>query len=212
MVFYTKAHLHLRISGFFRYFSHINVRREEMINRYEQNNYYSHDLSIAMQTSSGDRITMDFANHKSSSLSYSKDSKGESASMQFSSMQSFQFLIESNGIDAQDQKEIDAFMKKAKPFIDKFLKELNEDAPGTPVTQIAKQIAAAFEPNAQNSQEKDKHIKTNIVKAFDEAFKQLPPPKEDINTKSLEEIFKDAQKLLEKTLKEFDDFNKKIYV
>ncbi len=182
-----------------------------MINRYEQNNYYAHDLNIAMQTSSGDRITMDFSNHKSSSLSYSKDAKGESASMQFSSMQSFQFTIESNGIDAQDKKEIDAFMKKAKPFIDKFLKELSEDAPGTPVTLAAKQIAAAFEPNTQNSQEKNKHIKTNIVKAFDEAFRQLTPPKEELKVNTLEKIFKDAQKLLGKTLKEFDDFNKVIY-
>ena len=183
-----------------------------MINRYEQNNYYAHDLNIAMQTSSGDRITMDFSNHKSSSLSYSKDTKSESASMQFSSMQSFQFSIESNGIDAQDKEEIDAFMKKAKPFIDKFLKELSQDAPNTPVTQMAKQIAVAFEPNTQNTPQKNKHIKTNIVKAFDEAFKQLPPQKEEINANTLEKIFKDAQKLLEKTLKEFDDFNKKIYV
>ena len=183
-----------------------------MINRYEQNGYYAHDLNIAMQISSGDRITMDFSNHKSSSLSYAKGAKGESASMQFSSMQSFQFSIESNGIDAQDKKEIDAFMKKAKPFIDKFLKELSQDAQGTPVTQIAKRIAAAFEPNTQNSSEKNNRIKTNIVKAFDEAFKQLPPPKEEINANTLEKIFKDTQKLLEKTLKEFDDFNKKIYV
>ena len=182
-----------------------------MINRYEQANSYAHDLNITMQTSSGDRITMDFANHKSSSLSYSKDTKGESASMQFSSIQSFQFTIESNGIDAQDKKEIDAFMKKAKPFIDKFLKELSQDAPNTPVTQMAKQIAAAFEPSTQNSPKKNNHIKTNIVKAFDEAFKQLPPPKEELNAKTLEQIFKDAQKLLEKTLKEFDDFNKAVY-
>ena len=182
-----------------------------MINRYEQTNFYAHDLNITMQTSSGDRITMDFANHKNSSLSYTKDAKGESASMQFSSMQSFQFTIDSNGIDAQDKKEVDAFMKKAKPFIDKFLKELRQDAPGTPVTLAAKQIAAAFEPNAQNTPQKNSRIKTNIVKAFDEAFKQLPPPKEDINAKSLEQIFKDAQKLLEKTLKEFDGFGKNIY-
>jgi len=183
-----------------------------MINRYEQNSYYAHDLNIAMQTSSGDRITMDFSNHKSSSLSYTKDAKGESASMKFFSMQSFQFTVESNGIDTQDKKEIDAFMKKAKPFIDKFLKELSQDAPGTPITQIAKSIATAFEPNEHNTLAKNNHIKTNIVKAFDEAFKQLHLPKEKINANSLEKIFKDTQKLLEKTLKEFDDFNKKFYV
>jgi len=184
-----------------------------MINRYEQNNYYAHDLNIEMKTSSGDRITMDFSNHKSSALAYAKDAKGESASMQFSSMQSFQFHIESNGIDAQDKKEIDAFMKKAKPLIDKFLQEFSTDAPNTPVTKAAKQIVSAFEPNEQNTAQKNNYIKANIVKGFDDAFRTFhPQKKEGLDIDSLEKILKDTQKLLEKTLKEFDDFNKKIYV
>jgi len=182
-----------------------------MINRYEQSNYYAHDLNISMKTSSGDLITMDFSNEKSSSLSYAKDAKSESASMSFSSMQSFQFSIDSNGIDAQDQKEIDAFMKKAKPYIDKFLKELNEDAPNTPVTKLAQKIASAFEPSHENSENKNNVIKTNIVKTFDNSLKEFKIPKQQSAENSIQKLFEEAKKLLEKTLKEFDNFDKNVY-
>ena len=169
---------------------------------YAMDTYRSHDLNIAMKTSSGDVIKMDFANEQSASLKYAKDDKSNAASMSFSSMQSFSFSIESNGIDAQDQKEIEAFMKKAQPFIDKFLKEFEEDAPKSPVTKIAKQIANIFQPNEQRSEVANNNIKTNIVKMFDKSLQTLPQP---------QDIFKEAQKLLEKTLKEFDAFNKEIY-
>ena len=108
--------------------------------------YRSHDLNIAMRTSSGDVIRMDFANEQSASMSHSQNKNSSQTSMSFSSMQSFQFSIKSNGIDAQDQKEIDEFMKTAQPFIDNFLKELQDDAPGTPVTKLAHDIASLFEP------------------------------------------------------------------
>lgn len=164
--------------------------------------YRSHDLNIAMKTSSGDVITMDFSNEQSASLNYETDGKASSASMSFSSMQSFAFSINSNGIDAQDQKEIEAFMKKAQPFINKFLKELDEDAPKSPVTKIAKQIAGIFKPNEHRSEAANNNIKTNIVKMFDKSLQAIQEP---------QDIFKEAQKLLEKTLKEFDEFNKELY-
>ena len=182
-----------------------------MINRYQQQNYYSHELNIAMRTSSGDVITMDFSNQKASSIDYAKNEKSEALSMGFSSMQSFHFSVESNGIDAQDRKEIAAFMKEAQPFIDKFLQEFQEDAPNTPVTKFAQQIAAAFKPNTDNSANKNNFIKTNIVKAFDNSLKTLQTAQELEPQNSIENILKELQKLLEKTLKEFDDFNKKQY-
>jgi len=169
---------------------------------YAMNTYRSHDLNIAMKTSSGDVIKMDFSNEQSASLAYQKDENSSSASMSFSSMQSFRFSIDSNGIDAQDEKEIEAFMKKAQPFIDKFLKELDEDAPKSPVTKLARKIASVFQPNEHKSDAHNNIIKTNIVKMFDQSLQALPQP---------QDIFKDAQKLLEKTLKEFDKFNKELY-
>ncbi len=173
--------------------------------------YRAHDLNIAMRTSSGDVIKMDFANHSSTSISHEEGESGSKTAMSFSSMQSFEFSIEGNGIDAQDQKEIDEFMKIAQPFIDDFLKELKQDAPKTPVTKLAHEIAAIFDPNRDRSENSQKHVKNNIVKTFDNAMKELEIPKSTDMDKIMDKMFKDAQKLLEKTLKEFDNFNKEIY-
>ncbi|QSZ41151.1 hypothetical protein GJV85_03165 [Sulfurimonas aquatica] len=173
--------------------------------------YRAHDLNIAMRTSSGDTIKMDFSNEQSSSIRHSQNENGSSTSMSFSSMQSFQFSIKGNGIDAQDQKEIDEFMKTAQPFIDNFLKEFSEDAPGTPVTKLAHQIAAIFDPNRERNEDGVNAIKTNIVKMFDKSLAELQPPKEMSVEDTMKKILEETQKLLEKTLKEFDEFNKNIY-
>ena len=178
---------------------------------YAMNSYMAHDLNISMQTSSGDKIEMDFANHNSSSISHQETQNGSKTSMSFSSMQSFTFKVDSNGIDAQDQKEIDAFMKIAQPFIDDFLKELEDVAPKSPVSQLAHQIAGIFEPNRDRSENSKNHIKTNIVEMFDNAMKKLEVPERDNTQDMLDKMFKDAQKLLEKTLQEFENFNKSVY-
>ena len=178
---------------------------------YAMNSYRAHDLNIAMKTSSGDVIEMDFSNHQSSSLTHQQDENGSKTSMSFSSMQSFQFNIETNGIDKQDLQEIDAFMKIAQPYIDDFLKELKDTAPKTPVTKLAHEIASIFEPNKDRDENSKNHVKTNIVEMFDNSMKKLKLPKKIDTQEMMDKIFKDAQKLLEKTLKEFDEFNKSIY-
>ncbi|MBC8237200.1 MAG: hypothetical protein H8E76_03130 [Helicobacteraceae bacterium] len=194
---------------------------------YSMDTYRAHDLNISMRTSSGDTIEMDFSNQQSSSLAYQSSEKGSSTSMSFSSMQSFSFKLESNGISKQDQKEIDAFMKTAQPFIDDFLKELKEDAPKSPVTKLAREIADIFEPSRQRDENHKNHTKSSIVNMFDDSMKKLhhaeKTDKEDskdnkhVKTQTLDmekvmdKIFKDAQKLLEKTLKEFDQLNKSFY-
>ncbi len=178
---------------------------------YAMNTYQAHDLNIAMKTSSGDVIKMDFSNAQSSSFSHQQNANGSQTTMSFSSMQSFQFSVESNGISKQDQKEIDAFMKIAQPFIDDFLKELEDAAPKSPVTQLAHSIAAIFEPSKQRDENSKNNIKTNIVEMFDKSMQELQKP-EKLNLEDImDKIFKDAQKLLEKTLKEFDKFNEKTY-
>ncbi len=178
---------------------------------YGIDSYKSHDLNINMRTSSGDTIEMDFSNKNSSSMRHEENQNGSKTSMSFSSMQSFQFNIDTNGIDKQDQKEIDAFMKIAQPFIDDFLKELEDVAPKSPVSQLAHKIAGFFEPSRERDENSKNHIKTNIVEMFDNSLKKLEVP-ERLNTQDmLKKIFEDAQKLLEKTLQEFDNFNKNVY-
>ena len=174
--------------------------------------YRSHDLSIAMKTSSGDVINMDFSNQQSASFSQTKTANGSQTSASFSSMQSFSFSIDSNGISEQDQKEIDQFMKIAQPFIDSFINELKDSAPKSPVTKLAEKIANIFEPNRDRNENAKNNIKNNIVKTFDNSLQQIKPSKELSLEDIIKNIFKDTQNLLEKTLKEFDNVNKNIYV
>jgi hypothetical protein len=172
---------------------------------YKLDSYRSHDLNIMMKTSSGDIIKMDFANANSASLSYKGNENSSEASMSFSSMQSFKFSVDGNGLDAQDQKEIKEFMKVAQPFIDDFIAELQQDAPQTPVTKIAQQIASIFEPEKSRDESTTNAVKNNIVKLFDNSMAKLEP------SEIMDKIFKESQNLLEQTLKAFENFNKEFY-
>ena len=140
---------------------------------YGVNAYRTHDLNISMKTSSGDTIKLDFANEQSASYKQEKDENGTLTSMSFSSMQSFKYSIDSNGIDAQDRKEIDAFMKIAQPYIDDYLKELQDSEPKTPVSKLAKEIASIFEPTKNREQNTKNQIKSDIVKVFDNSLNKL---------------------------------------
>jgi len=179
---------------------------------YGINTYMAHDLNISMKTSSGDTLKMDFSNHQSSSFSESKNKNGTQTSMSFSSMQSFQFSIEGNGIDAQDQKEIDAYMKIAQPYIDSFLEEFQSVAPSSPVSKMAHDIASIFEPSKDRDTNTNNYIKTNIVEMFDKSMQKLESSQKVSTEDMIEKILEDAKELLERTLDAFDDFNEKVYV
>jgi len=178
---------------------------------YGYDTYKTHNLNIAMRTSSGDTIKMDFSNTQSASIRHSENRDSSQTSMSFSSMQSFQFSIDTNGIDAQDEKEIAAFMKEAQPFIDKFLAEFESDAPGTPVTQMAKQIIDIFAHIKEKNENTKNLVKTNLVEMFDRGMNTLSIPDNSDRENIMDRIFEDAKKLLEKTLAEFDKLNKELY-
>ena len=104
-------------------------------------------------------------------------------------------------------------MKVAQPFIDDFLKELQEDAPKSPVTALAREITDIFAPMKEKDENTKNYVKTNIVGMFDKGVEKLQIPELKKDEESpLEKILKDAQNLLEKTLKEFDKVHKDIYV
>jgi hypothetical protein len=178
---------------------------------YGINAYRGNDLNISMKTSSGDVIKLDFANEKSASYKQEKDENGTLTSMSFSSMQSFKYSIDSNGIDAQDRKEIDSFMKIAQPYIDDYLKELQDSEPKTPVSKLAKEVASVFEPTKNRDQNTKNQIKSDIVKVFDNSLNKLKLTEEESTKYSIEDILKQTQKLLEKTLEQFDNFSKNLY-
>jgi hypothetical protein len=188
-----------------------NKFKANIMTSYGLETYKAHDLNIYMRTSSGDEISLDLSNHTSSSLLYNKDAKNSSTQMSYSSMQSFSFSVDSNGIDAQDKKEIEEFMKVAKPYIDNFLQELSEDAPKSPINELAHKVASIFNPEKERDENSSNNIKNNIVKMFEDSMKRLEIPERSDKESMLEKIFKDTQKLLKKTLEEFDNFNKNIY-
>jgi len=178
---------------------------------YSLNTYRAHDLNISMKTSTGDVIKMDFSNHNSTAFTQEDSANSRKTSMSFSSMQSFNFSINTNGITKEDQKEIDAFMSRAQPYIDNFLKEFEDVAPKSPVSKLAHEIASIFEPNRERSEDLKNNIKTNIVKMFDSAMEKVEEPTRLNRQEMIDKMFKEAQNLLEKTLQEFDKFNKTIY-
>jgi len=179
---------------------------------YGLDTYRSHDLNIAMKTSSGDIIKMDFKNEQTSSMRHSKDDNGSQTSLSFSSMEAFEFSIKSNGLDEQDKKEIAEFMEIAQPYIDNFLKNLSEDRQNTPVSKIAKDVASLFHPEKLRDEEGKDTIKANIVKMFDNALAEFKPAKPMTQEEMMEKLYEESKKLLEKTLKTFDEFNKELYV
>lgn len=181
---------------------------------YGLNAYQSHDLSISMKTSSGDVISMDFSNAQELSMAGSKNENGSSSSLSFSSMQSFQYSVETNGIDAQDQKEIDAFMEIAQPYIDDYLSQLEEDMPTSPVNQIASQVANIFSPAKEKDENTQNYAKSNIVNMFDNSmdkFEKSMQKLDEDKQNTVDKVFRDAQHLLEKTIKAFDDIGKYLY-
>ncbi|MCX6061529.1 MAG: hypothetical protein NT103_04685 [Campylobacterales bacterium] len=164
--------------------------------------YRSHELSIDMKTSSGDTLSLNFENTQELSLASRQDDTSKSTSFSFSSLQAFSFKLDSNGISKQDQKEIDAFMKKAQPYIDKFMKELEDQNSTSPINKVVSDVTKLMS-NLKNSDETVKdYAKKRIVDVFDNALK---------NVKSNEKTINEAQKLLQKIIDGFSQMFEPMY-
>ncbi len=167
--------------------------------------YSQHALSIDIKTSSGDRISLDFNNEKS--LEYSSNEKGKSFA--FSSTESFSFHYEGNGIDAQDKKEIETFLKIAQPNIDNFMAGLNEGSSlSEPINKMTHNITDLFRSVKDKGDENLLNFtKHGLTKAVDKALaKEIEP------IKQTEEILSHAQRFLEQMIKHLDKAEKLLYV
>ena len=164
--------------------------------------YRSHELNIQMKTSSGDTLSLNFQNEQSLSLSEKTTSDSKEQSFSFSSMQAFSFSMDSNGISEQDQKEINAFMKKAQPYIDKFMKELKDQNQTSPINKIASDVTKMI-GNLKNSDENVKNqAKKGVVDLFDNAVKEVKPT---------DKLIEEAQKLMKKIIEGFDKTFEPLY-
>lgn len=164
--------------------------------------YRSHELSIQMRTSSGDTLSLNFQNAQSLSMNRSDDGSRREASFSFASMQAFSFEVNSNGITDQDQKEIDAFMKTAKPFIDKFMKELEEQNQTTPLNKVASDVIGAIGDLKNRPENVQNAAKSGIVDLFDRSIEPI---------KSHQKMLDEAQKLMEKILRGFEKSFEPVY-
>lgn len=170
--------------------------------------YRSHELTMQMKTSSGDILSLNFENTQELSLNSRQKEGAKESSFSFSSMQAFSYQLDSNGITEQDQKEIDAFMKKAQPYIDKFMKELETQNQHSPINKLASDILKGI-GNLKNSDENVKdHAKKGVVDLFDNALKQTAPVK---NENDMSKIINEAEKFLKKILEGFDRLFEPLY-
>lgn len=164
--------------------------------------YRSHELAISMKTSSGDILSLSFANEQSLSLNEKSTSDSKEQSFSFASMQAFSFTMDSNGISEQDQNEINSFMKKAQPYIDKFMKELEDQNQTSPINKIASDVTKLI-GSLKNSDENVKnHAKKGVVDLFDHALKENNTP---------EKMLEEAQKLMQKIIDGFDKMFEPMY-
>ncbi|MDD2356492.1 MAG: hypothetical protein PHX13_01105 [Thiovulaceae bacterium] len=164
--------------------------------------YQSHDLSIMIKTSSGDLINIDLSNKQSLNMQSKKDQNGIAASLSFSSMQSFQFSVQTNGIDAQDKKEIASFIKQAQPYLDKYMKELDNQNVISPLNKVARTISDLFIPIKNSDQNTKNYTKSSIIDMFDQTLK---------NSNDTSRVFDQMKNLLDKTLKQFDKLTQALY-
>jgi hypothetical protein len=169
------------------------------------NAYSQHSLSIDIRTSSGDLIELDFNNEKS--LQYAKGEGRESFA--FSSLESFTYHYEGNGIDAQDQKEIDAFLALAQPKIDNFVAGLNDGSSlRDPINKITSDISNIFQPITNKGDDNLLNFaKHGLVNAFDNAFKNEVDP-----VKQMDKIFAHAERFLEQLMKQLDKVEEELYL
>ena len=174
------------------------------------NAYQSHDLSIMMKTSSGDVINLDMSNSSALSYKNQQDENGSKTEFSFASNQNFQFKVDSNGIDAQDKKEIEAFLEIAQPYIDNFMSELSEDQQKSPLNNIAQSISQLIAPAKEENEAYRSQTKESLVNTFDKSLDKFRPQAREHDSKThsssaLDKLFEQSQKLLEKVL---EDFNK----
>jgi len=164
--------------------------------------YRSHELTIQMRTSSGDTINMGLSNTQQLSMEQSREGGTSSSSLSFASMQSYQFQMDSNGLDEQDKAEIREFMKIAQPFIDDFMQELDSGEQHTPMSQVARSIGDIFAPLNESPENSRLFAKSGIVEMIDNAMKQMQHSEKHIG---------ETQTFLDKILENMNSFESMLY-
>jgi hypothetical protein len=161
------------------------------------NSYNYSDFNFSMTTSSGDTIDLMMYDETSSELSYQKDAVATTTMLSLKHSYGYEYKYEGDGIDAQDQKEIDAAMKQIEPMIADFMEKAQENSLSN--AQITNK---AFDINSYLAKPEDLSTKNyqngKLLKTIDKILEKA----ENQN----EKILKEAQKLFDALLKQQEQF------
>jgi len=163
------------------------------------NNYNYNDFNFSMQTSSGDKIDLKLYDEKSSEMSYKENQNSKELMLSLSHSYGYDFAYEGNGIDAQDQKEIDAAMKTIKPMLEKYMENVKESEEDFSIAQITN---TAFDINQYLPKAKDLNTKNYLS---DQTLKNIDKILEKAENQN-EKMLNHAQKLFDSLLKHMDRF------
>lgn len=156
------------------------------------------NLDFSFKTSSGDTISLSMYDTKE--LSYENMQNGNSSSKTFTLTHSYgyEFSYEGNGIDENDQKEIDAALKKLRPKIDKYLENVSSSGIPTPkeILNTALDMRQDF-PQIKDENHKNA-IGDSILKLLDEKTPNYFPNSE---------VLQSAKSLFDKLLEQFENFS-----
>ena len=162
-------------------------------------NYSYNSLDFSLQTSSGDTIDLSMYDERSLEVSQEQSGNTSSTSLSLSHAYGYSFHYKGDGIDANDQKEIDAAMKLIQPMMDEYLKNVEESGNST---SQAKTTNTAYDINSKLPTIEDlntqNYANDSILKSLDKILEKAQ--------KQNEQLLKEAQKLFDSILKQQKGF------
>ena len=163
------------------------------------NTYNYNDFNFSMNTSSGDKIDLKMYDEKSSEVSYKKDEDSTSMMLSLTHSYGYSFHYEGNGIDAQDQKEIDAAMKTIKPMLEKYMENVKDSEENFSMSEITNKAfdINQYLPKTENLDTKN-YLSDKTLKTLDKILEKA----ENQN----ERMLKHTQKLFDSLIKQMDRF------
>ena len=165
------------------------------------NNYSSNNFGFSLKTSSGDVIDLSMYDSYSTEVSQANNGSTQTTTLSLTHAYGYNFHYKGDGIDANDQKEIDAAMKVIQPMMDEYLKNVQESANSS--TSQAKTTNTAYDINSKLPTITDLNTQSyandSILKSLDKTLKKAQNQNE--------KILQEAQKLFDSILKQQKGFD-----
>jgi hypothetical protein len=157
------------------------------------NNGNYNSFGFSMQTSSGDTINLSMYDARYAEISQENTDTSQTTTYTLSHAYGYKFHYDGNGIDANDQKEIDEAMKVVQPMMDEYLKNVQESASNTNLASLTNTAYAINStlPTATNANTQN-YINDSLLKSMDEVMSKV----QNQNEKMLQEAHKLFQSII----------------